>query len=86
MATKEAQISVRLPTDLDTWVEEQAGGKREKAGYIRRLLERERGRAEEARMQEMFDRAWESLPEEERKRVESEREEWLGAYSGGRDK
>ncbi len=33
-------------------------------------------------MREMFDRAWESLPEEERARVEAERAEWMGAYSG----
>lgn len=82
MATKEAQISVRLPSDLDAWVEERAGGKREKPGFVRRLLERERALEEEARMREMFDRAWESLPEEERARVEAEREEWMGAYSG----
>lgn len=82
MATKEAQISVRLPSDLDAWVEERAGGKREKPAFVRRLLERERDREEEREMQEIFDRAWESLPEEERARVEAEREEWMGVYAG----
>lgn len=85
MAAKEAQISVRLPSDLDAWVEERAGGKREKPAFVRRLLERERGREDEAQMREMFDRAWESLPEEERSRVEGEREEWMSAYSGAGD-
>jgi Arc/MetJ-type ribon-helix-helix transcriptional regulator len=80
MATKEAQINLRLPTDLDEWVEEQAGGKRKKPGFIRELLERERAREEEAELQAMFDRAWDSLSEEEREAVRAEREEWLGAY------
>lgn len=82
MATKQAQISVRLPEDLDRWVEEQAGGKREKPAFIRRLLERERSAEREAAMREMFDEAWDSLPEAERAKVVAEREEWLGAYSG----
>lgn len=69
MATKEARISIRPPTDLDAWVEGQAGGKRGKPAYIRRLLERERDLAEEAEMQDMFDRAWESLSKAERDRM-----------------
>lgn len=83
VATKEAQISVRLPEDLDRWVEEQAGGKREKPAFIRQLLERQRSREEEVVMQQMFDEAWDSLSEEERAEVEAEREEWFSAYSGG---
>lgn len=83
MATKQAQISVRLPEDLDRWVEERAGGKREKPAFIRELLERQRHAEEEAAMQQMFDEAWDSLSEEERAEVEAEREEWFGAYSGG---
>jgi Arc/MetJ-type ribon-helix-helix transcriptional regulator len=83
VATNEAQISVRLPEDLDRWVEEQAGGKREKPAFIRRLLERQRHREEEVALQRMFDQAWDSLPEEERAEVEAEREEWFSAYSGG---
>lgn len=83
MATKEAQISVRLPEDLDRWVEEQAGGKREKPAFIRHLLERQRRLEEEGAMQQMFDEAWDSLSEEERAEVEAEREEWFSAYSGG---
>lgn len=85
MATKEAQISIRLPTDLDAWVEEQAGGKRGKPAYIRRLLERERDLAGEAEMQDMFDSACESLSKAERDRIEADREAWLGAYGGSPD-
>jgi hypothetical protein len=80
--SKQAQISVRLSADLDRWVEARAGGKREKPAFIRTLLERERQLEEEASLRQMFDAAWDSLPEEERARVVAEREAWLGAYSG----
>jgi hypothetical protein len=82
MATKEAQINLRLPSELDRWVEEQAGGKRRKPAYIRRLLEQERARTEEAELQAMFDRAWDELTEEDREAVRAEREQWVGVYSG----
>ncbi len=82
MARKEAQINVRLPSELDAWLERQAGGRREKAAYIRALVERERARAEEAELRVMFDQAWESLSPEERTATRAEREAWLGAYSG----
>lgn len=84
VATKEAQISVRLPEDLDRWVEERAGGKREKPAFIRHLLERERDAEEEAAMQQMFDDAWDSLSAKDRAEVEAEREAWFSAYSGGK--
>lgn len=82
MATKEAQINLRLPADLDLWVEERAGGKRQKPSFIRQLLERERACEEEAEMKAMFDQAWDSLPEAEREAVKAEREQWLGVYAG----
>ena len=47
MPLKEAQVNVRLPEELDRWLEVQAGGKRRKQAYIRRLLEREKAREEE---------------------------------------
>ena len=80
MATKEAQINLRLPSDLDAWLTERAGGSRKKAAYIRELLEREREREQEAELQAMFDQAWDSLSPEERASVRREREEWIGAY------
>jgi hypothetical protein len=83
MAIKEAQINLRLPADLDAWVEARAGGKREKPAFVREILERERAREEEAQMLEMFDRAWDSLSPEEQEEVREEREDWIGAYAGG---
>jgi hypothetical protein len=83
MATKEAQINLRLPADLDAWVEAHAGGKREKPAFIRELLERERAREEEEQLRRMFDAAWDSLDEEERAEVREERNTLLGGYSGG---
>ena len=83
MAIKEAQINLRLPADLDAWVEAQAGGKREKPAFVREILERERARAEEAQLLEMINRAWDSLSPEEREEVREEREDWAGAYAEG---
>lgn len=81
MGTKGAQINLRLPADLDDWIEEQAGAKRKKPAFIRHVLERARARAEEGELQAMFDDAWQSLPEAEREAVREEREEWLSSYS-----
>jgi hypothetical protein len=83
MPVKEAQINLRLPADLDAWVEAHAGGSRRKPAFVREVLERERAREEEARMLEMFNRAWDSLSPEDRKQVRAEREERMGAYAGG---
>jgi hypothetical protein len=81
MAAKEAQINLRLPTELDAWLEDRAGGSRKKPAYIRGILERERAREEEAEMQAMFDHAWESLTPNERKAERDKRELWLGAFA-----
>jgi len=83
MAVSEAQINLRLPADLDAWIEAKAGGKRGKPAFVRELLERERAREAEAQMLEMFDRAWDSLSMEEQEEVRREREDWMGAYVGG---
>lgn len=82
MAIKEAQINLRLPADLDAWVEAQAGGKRGKPAFVRRILERERAREEEERMLAMFNAASDSLSPEEQEELRAEREDWMGAYSG----
>lgn len=83
MAVKEAQINLRLPADLDAWVEAHAGGKREKPAFVRGILERERAREEEGKMLEVFNRAWDSLSPEEQVEVREEREDWTGAYTVG---
>jgi hypothetical protein len=84
LATKEAQINLRLPVDLDEWVETQAGGKREKPAFIRQVLERERAREGEEQLLAMFNAAWDSLSETEKAEMREEREDWMGAYEGGR--
>jgi hypothetical protein len=81
MATKEAQINLRLPVELDAWVEARAGGRRAKPEFIRQLLERERSRDEELELLELFNDAWDDLPERDRHALRREREEWLGASS-----
>jgi len=79
MATKEAQINLRLPSELDAWVEAHAGGKRKKPEYIRHLIEREMRRQEEREMLEMFNDAWDSLSDEERAEERAKRDLWLSA-------
>lgn len=81
MATKTAQINLRLPADLDDWLSERAGGSRRKPAFVRDLLERERAKEEEVEMQAMFDRAWDSLAPEEREVEQREREALLDAYA-----
>jgi hypothetical protein len=55
--------------------------KREKPGFIRRLLER----AEAAELQAMFDTAWDTLPEAERAAIKEERAAWLGTFAGRKE-
>ena len=82
MAIKEAQINLRLPADLDAWVEARAGGKREKPAFVREVLARERAHEEEGKMLEMFNRAWDSLSPEEQEEVRDDREDWMSATGG----
>lgn len=83
MATKEAQINLRLPEELDSWLEARAGGKRGKPEFVRQVLERERAREEEATLTAIFDAAWDSLAAEAREEIRREREAWMDAYAGG---
>lgn len=83
MATKEAQINLRLPHELDAWVEAHSGGKRQKPEYIRQLIEREKRREEESELLEMFNAAWDSLTEEEREEERADRARWFNAYTLG---
>jgi hypothetical protein len=83
MATKEAQINLRLPAELDAWLEVQAGGSRGKPAYIRELLERQRAKEEEETLRTIFNSGWDSLSDSERKEVVAEREALLGGFSSG---
>lgn len=67
---KEKQISVRVPEEVDRWLEERAGGARKKAAFIRGLVERERAVEREGELLRMFNRAAEDLTEEDREERE----------------
>lgn len=76
---KDRQISVRVASDTDAWLEIRAGNNKNKAGFIRQLIERERAREREQELLAMFNEAAEDLTSEDLK----ERESLLGGFSGG---
>ena len=76
--TQTTQVNVKLDADLNRWLEEIAGGPRERAEYIRELIERERAREAQARALKMFNAAAAALDAEER----AEREGLLEGFSG----
>jgi hypothetical protein len=83
VAIKEAQINLRLPADLDAWVEAHAGSKRAKPAFVREVLERARALEEEEQMLAMFNQAWDALSPAEQEEIRAEREEWTNAFAGG---
>lgn len=74
---KERQISVRVPEELDRWLQERAGGARKKAAFIRELVEKERAAEREAELLQMFNEAAAELTDEDR----AERERLVDAFS-----
>lgn len=74
---KEKQISVRVPEDVDRWLEQRAGGARKKAAFIRELVERERAAERESELLEMFNRAAEELTDADY----AERERLIDAFA-----
>lgn len=76
---KDHQISVRVASDTDAWLERRAGSGKNKAGFIRQLIERERAREREEELLEMFNAAAADVTEEDI----SERESLLGGFAGG---
>jgi len=76
---KDRQISVRIASDTDAWLELRAGGGKNKAGFIRQLIEREKAREREQELLEMFNRAAADLSADDR----AERESLLGGFAGG---
>jgi hypothetical protein len=76
---KDRQISVRVASDTDAWLEARAGGDKNKAGFIRKLIERERSREREQELLAMFNEAAADVTDEDRE----ERELLLGGFSGG---
>ena len=76
---KDRQVSVRIASDTDAWLEQRAGSGQNKAGFIRQLIERERARERERELLEMFNGAAAEVTEEDR----DEREALLGGFAGG---
>jgi|GraSoiStandDraft_5_1057265.scaffolds.fasta_scaffold1265497_1 hypothetical protein len=75
---KDRQISVRIGSDTDAWLELRAGGGKNKAGFIRQLIEHERAREREQTLLEMFNRAAADVTSEDL----DERESLLGGFAG----
>jgi hypothetical protein len=77
---RDRQISIRVASDTDAWLEIRAGNNKNKAGFIRQLIERERAREREQELLAMFNAAAEDVTEEDL----AERESLLGGFSGSR--
>ncbi len=77
-APRDRQISVRIASETDVWLERRAGGSKNKAGFIRQLIERERARERELELLEMFNAAAADVTREDL----DERESLLGGFSG----
>lgn len=75
--TKTHQISVRVQKETDTWLEKRAGGRQNKAEFIRQLIERERAREREQELLGMFNAAAADLTDQDRE----ERESLLGGFA-----
>jgi len=75
---KDRQISIRIGSDTDAWLELRAGGGKNKAGFIRQLIELERAREREQVLLEMFNRAAADVTSEDLE----ERESLLGGFAG----
>jgi hypothetical protein len=78
MPVKGCQISVRVLRETDAWLQRRAGGRSNKADYIRRLIEREMAREREENLLEVFNKAAANVTESDR----AEREALLGAFAG----
>lgn len=76
---KDRQISIRIASETDAWLERRAGGSKNKAGVIRQIIERERTREREQELLRMFNRAAADVTTEDHE----EREALLGAFVGG---
>lgn len=76
MPVKGRQISVRVLRETDAWLERRAGGRSNKATFVRRLIEREMAREREENLLEVFNKAAADLTEGDR----GERETLLGAF------
>ncbi len=76
-AARDRQISVRIASETDAWLERRAGGSRNRAGFVRQLIEQEMAREREQDLLRMFNRAAEDVTEDDVR----ERESLLGGAS-----
>ena len=76
---KDHQISVRIASDTVAWLERRAGSNKNKAEFIRQLIEREQAREREEELLAMFNDAAEDVTREDYE----ERESLLGGFAGG---
>lgn len=74
---KDAQVSVRISSRMETWLAEKAGKDQSKADVIRSLIEEEMSREARVGLTEMFDAAAAELTEEDRE----DRELATGAFA-----
>ncbi len=81
MPAKGRQISVRVLRETDSWLERRAGGRSNKADFVRGLIEREMAREREEHLLEVFNKAAADLTESDR----SEREALLGAFAANEE-
>jgi hypothetical protein len=81
MPARRRQISVRVLRETDAWLERRAGGRSNKADFVRRLIEREMAREREEDLLDVFNKAAADVTESDR----AEREELLGAFVGGEE-
>ncbi len=76
---RDRQISIRIGSETDAWLEKRAGSSRNKAGLVRRLIQREMANEREQELLRMFNRAAEDVTEEDL----DERESLIGGFVGG---
>jgi len=77
---KDHQISVRIASETDAWLEVRAGSGKNKAGFIRQLIEREQARERQHQLLDMFNEAAAHVTEQD---IE-ERESLLSGFAGAR--
>jgi predicted DNA-binding protein len=75
---KDRQISIRVASETDAWLEIRAGSGKNKAGFIRQIIERERAREREQELLQMFNEAAADVTGEDLE----ERESLLGGFAG----
>lgn len=76
-SSKTRQISVRLETATDQWLEHRAGGRQRKATFVRELIKREMERERDEVLLGMFNVAAEEVTNADRE----EREALLGGLA-----